>query len=375
LGFARWTVLPGLLASWLLLPAMAHAIVPQVRDNGKFFDTQTVAKANALIKKIEEKYKKDVAVETYGEISDEVAKRFQYDPKNRSAFYERWVDYLAEGSTINGVVVLIVKDQHNKNITHIEVGVGRDTQRKAFTLANRNELVSILKDGFKQPNQALLDGLRFIEDTLAAHIAREPAPVAGQNPAHSAPAHQAVHDNGGSNILGWVCIGLCVLAAIWLVMALFRAMSGGVGRGGYAGGPGYGGGVGGGGGGGFMSGMLGGLFGAVAGNWIYNNMFGGGGHQSSWGASNAYGNDLASPAKDDFGPSDQGQGFSSTGGDVDDGGGGGGGGDVDSGDAGGGGGDWGGGGDGGGGGGDWGGGGGDWGGGGGGDFGGGGGDW
>src|SRR5271155_5871466 len=152
LGVTRWTVLPGLLASWLLLPAMAHAIVPQVRDNGKFFDTQTVDKANALIKKIEAKYKKDVAVDTFAEIGYEVAKRFQYDPKNRNAFYVRWLDYLAEDGAINGIVVLIVKDQYNENKTHIEIGVGRETQKKAFTLGNRSELFNILKDGFLNKN-------------------------------------------------------------------------------------------------------------------------------------------------------------------------------------------------------------------------------
>jgi uncharacterized membrane protein YgcG len=380
LGVARWTVLPGLVAGWLLLPAMALAIVPEVRDNGKFFDAQTVAKANTLIKKIEDKYKKDVAVVTFGEISDEVAKKFQYDPNDRSGFYYRWMHQLEEQGAVNGVVVLIVKDQHNQNKTHIEVGVGRETQKKAFTLENRDKLFNILKEEFKQPNKALLDGLHFIDDSMAANRAWESAPVAAQKPAHAPQTRQMEHDIGGSNILGWICIGLCVLAVIWLVRGLFRAMSGGTGGGSYAGGPaGYaGGGVGGGvggGGGGFMSGLMGGLFGAVAGNWLYNNMFGGSSyHQSAWGAGNPSGGDTNAPNRDDFGPSDQGQGFSNTGGDVDDGGGGGG--DVDGGDAGGGG-DWGGGGDTGGGGGDWGGGGGDWGGGGGGDFGGGGGggDW
>jgi TPM domain len=361
LGVARWILVPGLVVSWLLLPNTALAIVPQVRDNGKFFDAQTITQANAFIKKIEAKFKKDVAVDTFGEISDEISKRFQYDAKNRDPFFARWVDSLAEGGEIDGVVILIAKDQHAGNKTHIEVGVGRNTQKRAFTLANRTELFNILKQGFgsKQPNQALLDGLRYIETTLSAHQARESAPIAAQNQHRPAPVREADHGAGGSNILGWVCIGVCVLAAIWLVFGLIRAFSGG--GGGYAGGPGVGYG-GGGGGGGFMSGLMGGLFGAMAGNWLYNNMFGG--HQSSWGGSNAYGNETPSAPRDDFGPSDQGQGFSSTGGDVD--GGGGGGGDVDGGD-GGGGGDWGGGGDAGG---DWGGGGGDWGGGGGG-----GGDW
>jgi len=364
LGAARWSLVLALVAGWLLVPGTAHAIVPQVRDGGKFFKAQDVSRANLLIKDIEKKYKKDVVVETFGEISDENAKKFQYDPKNRPAFYASWRDSIAEGGAINGIVVLIVKDQHNENKTHIEVGVGKETQKRAFTPTNAKELFNILNDNFSigQPGQGLLHSLKFINDTLASHQAREGAPIGVQK---QTPA-RADQEVAGSGILGWVCIGLCVLAGIWLVAGLFRAFSGGAGS---AGGPGYGYGGGGGGGGGFMSGLFGGLFGAMAGNWLYSTMFGGHSyHQSSWGDSSASASDTQSAAKDDFGPSDEGQGFSGTGGDVDPGGGSGG--DVGGGDAGG---DWGGGGDAGGGGGDWGGGGGDW--GGGGDVGGGGGDW
>src|SRR5262249_11726551 len=230
------------------------------------------------------------------------------------------------------------------------------TQKKAFTLANRNDLFNILKDGFsrKQRDQALLEGLRYIDNTLSAHQ-REAGAAPGRQ-AQTAPGSNSTgrtehRNNPVAGVVGWICIGLCVLLGIWLIVGLFRAITG-AGRGyaggpgyggggpGYAGGPGYGGG--GFGGGGFFSGLLGGLFGAVAGNWLYNNVFGG--HSSNWGQSAAYGAGAgAAPTagQDDYGPSDQGQGFSNTGGDVDAGGGGGG--DVEGGDAGGGG-DWGGGG-------------------------------
>jgi uncharacterized membrane protein YgcG len=390
LGAARWILAPVLVAAWLLLPATAHAIVPQVRDNGKFFDADTIAKANAVIKRIEEKYKKDVVVETFAEIPPDVKTKFNYTPETRDAFYHKWRDSLAEQAGVNGIIVIIAKDQGK---THIEVAAGGETLKRDFTPHDVEKLTDILAVGFsKDPNSRLIDGLQYVETTVAAHHQKRGGAAAAtppaQVPSRSTPTRGADADAGGG-ILGWVCIGLCVLLGIWLVMGIFRAFSGG-GRGGYAGGggPGYAGGGGGygGGGGGFMSGLFGGLFGAMAGNWIYNSMFGGQSyHQSSWGQSNAYGSGTTTTPQNDAEPSDQGQGFAGSGRDVDDGADGGGG-DGGGGDAGGGGGgDWGGGGGGdtGGGGGDWGGGGGDWGGGGdvgggGGDFGGGGGgggDW
>jgi hypothetical protein len=392
LGAARWALVPALIAGWLLLPGTALAIVPQVNDDGKFFDAETIRKANAEIKKIEKAYKVDVVVETYDPIPEELLTKLGYKEDDRDTFFKKWVDDLADRAGVNGIVVILSKDQFKTGRVRVEVGVGRDTQKKRFTLSNRDDLARMLKDGVsaglrdknpKKFDDALLDGLRYIDNTLSSHKVEATSPVSAAPTRHNDGA-------GGSGILGWICIGLCVLLVIWLVVGVFRALFGGghpVG-GGYAGGPGYAGGYGGG-GGGFFPGLLGGLFGGIAGMWLYNNMFGGGGFHQSGFESSAYGAG-GGGASNDTGPNDQGQGFSSTGGDVD---GGGGGGDVDGGDAGGGGGDWGGGGDaGGGGGGDWGGGGdagggggdwggggggGDWGGGGGGDFGGGGGggDW
>src|SRR5258708_5411656 len=102
LGAARWTVVSALVAGWLLLPSAAFAIVPSVHDNGKFFQPETVKKANAVIKRIEDKYKKDVVVETFAEIPEEVIKKHRYDGANRDAFYRAWVDDVADEVGANG---------------------------------------------------------------------------------------------------------------------------------------------------------------------------------------------------------------------------------------------------------------------------------
>ena len=87
--------------------------MPQVHDNGKFFDAETITKANAMIKRIEEKYKKDVVVETFAEIPLHVKTKFNYSPETREAFYHKWRDYLAEQAGVNGVIVIICKDNGN----------------------------------------------------------------------------------------------------------------------------------------------------------------------------------------------------------------------------------------------------------------------
>jgi uncharacterized protein len=409
LGAARWTVVSALVAGWLLLPSTAQAINPQVRDGGKFFKPDTVKKADEQIKHIEERYKKDVVVETFGEIPEDVYKQFDYKA-DRVAFYRAWRNDMAKRAGVNGLIVLIVKDQYNGGKTHIETAVGGETLKKAFSPADEEKLSDILAKNFAtDPDGRLLDALQFIDKQMAAHFktagpANNPGVVA-QQPAPRDSGEGSTtrhHDNTGPNILGWICVGLFVIVVVWLIIGLIRAFTRPAVP--YGGGPGYGGpgyvGGGYGGGGGFFSGLMGGLFGAVAGNWLYHNVFGGGGGYNRGGGWDqpAYGGEPrgqgaigGQPAPDDYGQSDQGQGFAGTGRDVDDGGGGGGdaggggGGDWSGGDyggggdtGGGGGGDWGGGGGGdaggGGGGGDWGGGGGggggDWGGGGGG-----GGDW
>src|SRR5882724_5066524 len=165
LGAARWTVVSALVAGWLLMPSAAFAIVPQVHDHGKFFKSETVKEADAILLKIQEKYKKDVVVETFDKIPDEVLQRFKYDPKDRKAFFHRWVADLVSQGKVNGVYVLICKDQNHDNSTWIEEEVGEHSRAAAFPETDRKELHQIFSaEWSKDRNAALLDGLRFIEN-------------------------------------------------------------------------------------------------------------------------------------------------------------------------------------------------------------------
>jgi uncharacterized membrane protein YgcG len=350
-------VLSGCLVA--VAPVSAMAVAPQIKDDGKFFTDEAREKADKEIREIHREFGKDFLIETFATVPADLAKDADLKDKDaRNRFFEKWARERARGADVNGIYVLICKEP-----AHLQVEVGNETQKKAFTTEDRNELSSMLIKSLreKKNDDGLLEAVEFVRSKLKAHGVR----------ASSAPV---IIPKPGGNVVssglgGLICFGVLILAGLWLVVGLFRTITGGGGgnRGGYGpggyGGGGYGGGGGGGGGGGFMSSLMGGMFGAVAGNWMYNSFFGGGSHNFGGGQGAGYGDTGYTGGSADANRPDTD--YSGTGGDF--GGDGGGGGD-----AGGGGGDFGG--DGGGGGGDFGGGGGgDFGGGGGGDFGGGGG--
>jgi uncharacterized membrane protein YgcG len=329
-----WMCLSLILAGWL---TAAPAVLGQgkndpprkVNDEAGLFSKKAITEANDEVAAIKRTYHKDVLIET----------REKGPPKDK---FHDWAEEQAKEHRVNGIYIVITKDPK-----HFEVLVGNETIRKGFfTVDDRTKVKQTLHDNLgKQPDEALLKSVEAIRKAFERN-----APNAQ---AEAAPAHPAVHPEHGvahpsvlgglfSGIGGIICVGLVVLLVVWVVIALIRAMSGGVGGAGY-GAPGYGGG-----GGGFFPSLLGGMFGAAAGMWMYDHFFGGHSGYSDYGASHPTSTDYGNAPADQ--PTDAGSGYSGDGGDY--------------GDQGGGGGDWGGGGDGGGdfggGGGDFGGGGGDW---------------
>jgi uncharacterized protein len=291
------------------------AVAAGVKDDGGFFSKEAIEKANAEIKKIKDKYKKDVVIETYKAVpADKQDQLSRANKTQRNELFGNWVEERARQLELDGILVLITREP-----PHIQVGVGKNTRQKAFTVANRDELAKRMLARFRDNkyDDALVDGTSFIFTTIRGHTKFSENP--DQTPAGAI-----------TDWKGWICPVLAIGAGIWLVFALIRAFSS---RGGYAG-AGAGAAPGGAwGGGGFMTGLLGGLFGAMAGNWIYNSFFGGH-HGGGWGSSAHAGEPDHSA---DLGPDDHGEGFTSTGGDFGDSGGDAGGGDFGGGDFGGGG--------------------------------------
>src|SRR6266566_1339303 len=284
----RWTWIPGIVTAWLLAAGSASAaLTPEVKDDAGIFKKETIKQANEEIKQLKDLYKKDLLIETYKEIPAD--KKASYSEESKNRFFQQWALERAKSAGVNGVYVMICMSP-----PHLQVEVGHETQKKAFTTEDRDELVKRLQAKFKSKeyDRGLLDAVNFVESKMSAHLGRASAQRGDDNsravPPNSSGGGHANAGGTGMGIGGWICLGVVGLAAVWLVFGLIRAFTGmGAGYGGGGGyGPGYGGGYGGG-GGGFMSGLIGGMFGAAAGNWMYDSFFrghGGGMGSSAYGA-------------------------------------------------------------------------------------------
>ena len=337
----RFHILSAVVALFLS-PAIAHADMGGIRDDGAFFSAQAKTDALKEIHEIGNRFKKDLVFETFREIPADLKQGV--DLTDRAAMgrlYEQWATKQAKQQKVNGIYVLLVKDP-----SHMQILVGNDTQKVAFTLKDRDAMVTMMlaKLRSKQNDDALREGVNYVNATLRSHL-----PERGLVPAnrsnvqgHTPPlvrGSNTVHttNQGSSN---WIWILLIAVIGLWVVLRILGSMfsrSGGGGGGGYQGGAYQGGGMApGGGGGGFMSSMLGGMFGAAGGMWLYDK-FSGHSSQQWGGGDGGYSGQNLGDSGQDSGYSGQDTDYSGSGGDF-------GGGDSGGGDSGGGG-DFGGGGD------------------------------
>jgi uncharacterized membrane protein YgcG len=153
--------------------APALAVVPEVQDGAGFFKPEAIAKANDELAEIGRRFKKDLLIETYAAVpADKVAAVKAMDKEGRAKFFKEWANSRAKRRRVEGIYVLISKDPG-----HIQVEVGQQTEKAAFTIEDRNRLREILIDAFqkKEFDRGLLDGVQYVEKTLAENQAREPA--------------------------------------------------------------------------------------------------------------------------------------------------------------------------------------------------------
>ena len=233
-------------------------------DNGGFFSEQAKSDASKTIGAMERTYRKDLAIETFKEIPANLKEGVNVLDKTAVArICEKWAETRAKQKAVNGVYILLVKDP-----SHLQVLVGNDTQRLAFTLRNRDELVALMITDLRahRNDEALRRGVDFVATTLRSH--------AGNRSRSSAPVAGNTHRQSGGGV-NWIVVLLVGGLALWLVVGLIRGLSRGMGGGQAMGQPGYGGG---GGGGGFLSSLVGGMFGAAAGMWMYDQFRGNSGN-------------------------------------------------------------------------------------------------
>jgi uncharacterized membrane protein YgcG len=149
-----------------------RAAEPEVSDGGAFFSHEAVSEATDVILTIQSLHDRDVRVETYAEVPEEL--KAELERAGRDKFYDDWLNRRAKELGVRGVFILVTRTPGR-----VQVGVDRATQRRAFTPDDREALREALVAAFraKRYDQGLLDGLRFIRRRLDENTARDRSPI------------------------------------------------------------------------------------------------------------------------------------------------------------------------------------------------------
>jgi uncharacterized membrane protein YgcG len=127
-----------------LLPAtLALAAPAEVVDQAGFFSPDAVARANQQLAEIRREFGRDLRIETYPSIPQEL--RGQFDPNHKPEFFTQWAYQRAKSAGVNGALVLITRDP-----SYLQVVVGESTRQKAFTPADRDRLRDTMLSAFKE---------------------------------------------------------------------------------------------------------------------------------------------------------------------------------------------------------------------------------
>ncbi len=270
--FKHATILAlGFVAATMFGTSISRAGFGAIRDNGGFFSESTKTEATRKISDIERQYKKDLVIETFKEIPEDIKLGVDLaDKAAMSRLFEQWAVKQAKQQKVNGVYVLISKEP-----AHLQIIVGNDTLNKAFTLVDRDTLASLMLSKLrkKQNDEALTEGVNFVFATMGSHSIPH-------NRANSVSSSAAAPVKGvrteQANSWVWLILAVIGIGAIWLIVGILRSVLGGrssnVGSGMS---PGLG-------GGGMFGSLLGGMFGAAAGMWLYDQFSGN--HGNAWGS-------------------------------------------------------------------------------------------
>src|SRR5262249_48668481 len=131
----RWILSALALAGLVAVAGVAvAALVSEVKDDGGFFTAEAIKKANREIKAIKEQLKHDLVIETFKEVQADKKADFEKiakDTKEKARFFDEWAHQRFRELDVNGIYIMICK-----NPTFLEVRVGNDARKKAFTEDN-----------------------------------------------------------------------------------------------------------------------------------------------------------------------------------------------------------------------------------------------
>jgi uncharacterized membrane protein YgcG len=135
-----------------------------VVDEAGLFSEEAKKKANAAIAEIKERYRKDLLVETLKSLP-EGKKVGLTSAREKQEFFQKLADERARKAGVHGIYVLITVQPK-----YVEVVSGPATRREGlFTVADDRALAQkfIAKLRAGQPDEALLDGVAYVRQTLS----------------------------------------------------------------------------------------------------------------------------------------------------------------------------------------------------------------
>lgn len=164
-----------LVAMAMMFMAAARSLAgpaPEVRDNGHFFQTATIEKVNAIVAEIHGRFGKDLGIETFESIPERL--RPKLNAEKKEVFYDNWIQDQARQARTNGVFILIVR-----NPSHLEIASGKQTQLKAFTLKDRDELRDLMIKRFRarEFDEGILEAAQFVLNRMDQNIGPPPPPA------------------------------------------------------------------------------------------------------------------------------------------------------------------------------------------------------
>jgi len=126
----------GAIALCLVINSDLKAEYREIKDPAGFFSENAKSEANRRILDIEKRFKHDLVIETFSSIPDDVKKGVDLkDKPAANRMYDQWARKQASSLRVNGVYILLSKDP-----AHLQIEVGNETQKKIFSLLDRDNL-------------------------------------------------------------------------------------------------------------------------------------------------------------------------------------------------------------------------------------------
>ena len=171
--------LPFLLAAfgWLAIAGpVSAADTYQVKDEGKFFSTEAVQKADQRIQEIQREFHKTLFIDTVRALPADMEQQYKEATRaegGKDKFFSKWAVQRARAAGVQGIYVFICRDP-----AELKIEVDDQTLRRGFTAENRRQLakdmLALLKQ--KKYDQALLDAVDFVASTLGFRPPANPRP-------------------------------------------------------------------------------------------------------------------------------------------------------------------------------------------------------